>query len=252
MDVELALGLVLLAFVVGTYGSIIGAGGGFAMVAGLVLFFDLTGAAAVATSSITILFVQSTGAITYHRKGLVDGPTVWWFVLGSVPVALLSAALLASRIPQRLFDALIGALLLVLAAFVVFVSSPTGEGVDGAEPRHKELAASGSLIGILSGAFGVGAGLVTVPLISWLRELRPHRATATTSAIGAISGIAASIGHIAARNPRWSFLPFVIAGAIVGGRLGAQSAHRLSERAVQVLLAGGLVAAGLPLLLRAV
>lgn len=244
------MGLFLLALLVGTYGSIIGAGGGFAMVAGLVLFFDLAGAEAVATSSITILFVQSAGAITYDRKGLVDRPTATWFVLGSVPVAFVSAALLANRIPERTFDLLIGSLLVALAIFVVAVRVPETEGVGAAQPRRRELTVAGSFTGVLTGAFGVGAGLVTVPVISWLRRLRPHRASATTSAIGAVAGLAASIGHVVAGNPRWSYLPFVIAGAIIGGRVGANSAQRLSPGTVQLLLAIGLVAAGLPVLVR--
>ena len=60
MDIQTAVGLFLLALAVGTYGSIIGAGGGFLMVSGLVLAFDLTGATAVGTSIVTTLAIQIT------------------------------------------------------------------------------------------------------------------------------------------------------------------------------------------------
>ncbi|MFT6290302.1 MAG: putative membrane protein YfcA [Ilumatobacter sp.] len=249
MDPTTAVGLFLLAFAVGTYGSIIGAGGGFLMVSGLVLIFDLGGATAVGTSVLTTLVIQTTGAYTYTKKGLVDRPSSMWFALGSVPVALLSAIFLADQIPEKAFELIIGVMLLVLAVFVVFL--PSVDAPDGTTigPHRRALTASGGAIGILSGAFGVGAGLVTVPLLRSLQRLSAHRAAATTTLIGSLSGGAAAIGHTIAGNPRWNHLPFLLTGAVLGGRLGSLNAGRLSARTVLLLLAGGLVGAGIPLII---
>lgn len=251
MDVATALGLFVLALTVGIYGSVIGAGGGFLMVAGLVLVFDLRGAPAVGTSVVTTLAIQITGAYTYTRKGLVDRPSALWFAFGSVPVALLSAVFLADQIPVDTFEAIIGVLLLVLAVFVMVVRRPdTAADVTNA-PRRIPLVASGSAMGVLSGAFGVGSGLVTVPLLGWLQRLPAHRAAATTTLIGSLSGTAAAIGHTAVGNPRWSYLPFLLTGAVLGGRIGSSGAGRLSSFMMLVLLATGLVGAGVPLVIRA-
>jgi uncharacterized membrane protein YfcA len=249
MDAPTAIGLFLLAFGVGVYGSVIGAGGGFVMVAGLVLVFDLSGATAVGTSVVTTAAIQATGAYNYTKQGLVDRPSALWFVLGSVPVALLSAIFLADRIPENTFEALIGVLMLALAVFVVFV--PRRDAPDGTTlpPRRRALTASGSLIGILSGGFGVGAGLVAVPLFGRLQRLSAHRAAATTTLAGTFSGIAATIGHAAAGNPKWTAIPFTVVGAVLGGRIGSTNAGRLSARTILILLAGGLVLAGLPLVI---
>lgn len=251
MDAGLALGLFLLALGVGIYGSIIGAGGGFVVVAGLVVLFDLSGAEAVGTSVITTLSIQLTSAITYDKAGMVDRPTAKWFTVGSIPVAFLSAALLASRIPQQTFNLLIGLLLLALAVFVIL--RPGLEATDAAPlaPQRPQLAAVGSAVGVLSGGFGVGAGLVTVPAIGTLQKLSTHRAAATTTAIGAASGVAASAGHVLADNPKWSYIPFLVAGAIIGARIGSTSAENISQRVVQLLLSGGLLATAVPLLVRA-
>jgi uncharacterized membrane protein YfcA len=251
MDLATALGLVLMAISIGVYGSIIGAGGGFLAVAGLIVIFDLSGSTAVGTAVITTLFIHVASALNYNRKGLVDRPTAAWFSLGSMPVAFLSAAFLANRIPQRTFEFLIGCLLLALAVFVLV--RPTAEGLVKGHlaPRHKLLLGSGSALGVLSGAFGVGSGLITVPLLGWVQKLHTHRATATTSAIGALSGLSAASGHVIARNPRWSFLPYLMAGAVIGGRIGSNSAERLSSSTVRALIAGGLMATGVPVLIRA-
>lgn len=252
MDLLTAVGLLALALGVGVYGSIIGAGGGFLVVAGLTLFFGLSSAAAVGTSVVTTLFIQLSGAYTYARKGLIDWASAKWFVLGSVPVAFASGAWLANRIPQRTFDLAIGVMLLALAVFVVFVRSPSVPDGETLEPQRAMLTSSGGAIGILSGAFGVGAGLVTVPLLGRLQRLSAHRAAATTTATGAAAGIASTLGHAVANNPEWIYLPILIVGAVVGGRIGATNASRLSSQTVLVLLALGLVVAGLPLLIRGV
>ena len=249
MDVQTAVGLFLLALAVGVYGSIIGAGGGFLMVAGLVLVFDLSGATAVGTSVVTTLGIQVTGAYTYTKKGLVERPVALWFALGSMPIALLSAVFLADKVPEDTFELIIGVMLLVLAVFVLLVRRPELPEGSTVEPKRAALVGSGSLIGVLSGGLGVGAGLVTVPLLGCLQRLPAHRAAATTTLIGSLSGLAAAIGHTVVGNPRWSFLPFVLTGAVLGGRVGSSNAGRLSGRTVLSLLAGGLVVAGLPLVI---
>ncbi len=250
MDVQTAIGLFLLALTVGIYGSIIGAGGGFLVVAGLVLVFDLDGATAVGTSVVTTLAIQVTGAYTYTRKGLVERPVALWFVLGSMPVAFFTAVFVADRVPEATFELIIGLLLLALAGFVVLVRRPELPEGSTVEPKRAALTGSGSVIGVLSGALGVGAGLVTVPLLGWLQRLPAHRAAATTTLVGSLSGFAAVLGHTVAGNPRWSYLPFLLTGAVIGGRIGSSSAGRLSARTVLGLLAGGLVIAGLPLVVR--
>lgn len=252
MDAGLALGLFALALSVGIYGSIIGAGGGFIMVAALVLLFDLSGAEAVGTSVLTILFVQLSGAINYNRAGMVDRPVAKWFIVGSVPTAFVSAAVVANRIPERAFDLIIGALLLGLAIFVIVSKPREGDESAPLAPRIPHLVSTGTVVGALGGSFGVGAGLMTVPAIRSLQQVTTHRAAATTTAIGAASGAASGLGHILAGNPKWSYVPFVIAGAIAGGRIGSSSAGRLSQTSVSMLLAIGLIAAGAPLLLRGV
>ncbi len=250
MEVWTAVGLLALALGVGVYGAIIGAGGGFLMVAGLTLIFGLDGAVAVGTSVVTTFVIQASGALTYTRQGMVEWASAQWFVLGSVPVAFATGAWLADRIPQRGFDLIVGLLLVALAVFVVAVRSPGDDSGEPAPPNRASLVVSGSMIGTLSGGLGVGAGLVTVPLLSRLQRLSAHRSAATTTATGALSGLAAATGHSLAGTPRWGYLPMLLVGAAVGGRLGASKARDLTPRTVLSLLAVGLIAAGLPLLIR--
>ena len=91
MDVGTIVALFAFAAVVGAYGTIIGAGGGFLLIPGLVLLFDLDGAEAVGTGAITLLAIGASGAWAYDREGLVDRRGAAWFSITSVPIAMLPA-----------------------------------------------------------------------------------------------------------------------------------------------------------------
>lgn len=252
MDLTTALGLLALAAIVGTYGTIIGAGGGFVLIPGLILLFDLEGAEAVGTGTIALAVIGLTGAATYDRGGMVARPVAGWFTLGSMPLALLSAWFLADRIDSDVFVSVLGFLLLGLAIFVV-VTPPVVEpiGATGVPARPGPLAAGGAVVGVTSGTFAVGGGLLTVPYISRVQHLGPHRAAATTATTAMASSMAASVGHTIAGNVVWSHAVLLIVAAFVGSSVGARTAGRLAPRTVLALLAAGLVAAGIPLLVEA-
>lgn len=270
MDLATPLGLLALAFGVGMYGTIIGAGGGFVLIPALVLLFDLQGATAVGTGAVALMTIGLTGAWSYDRSGLVARPVACWFALGSVPLALLSAWFLSNRIDSRAFNGLLGVLLLALAVAVVIGPSPVPTPHDPSSvprrttgsappltaggqrpPDRPRLVTAGSLVGITSGTFAVGGGLITVPVITRLQGLSPHRAAATTSATAMASSSAASIGHTVAGNVVWAKAGVLAVGAVVGSSLGAHLAGRLSHRTMIALLGLGLVGAGVPLLVDA-
>lgn len=248
MDLATVVGLLVLAFTVGTYGTIIGAGGGFLLIPALVLIFDLEGANAVGTGAVALMIIGITGAASYNRQGLVARPIAGWFALGSVPLALLSGWMLANRIDSRSFSGILGVLLIALAAFVVLGRTMTQSSGPEMAPRRRALAAAGSAVGVTSGTFAVGGGLITVPLLARIQRLGPHRATATTSATAMASSAAASLGHTIAGNVEWAKAGVLVIGAFTGSSVGARLAGRLSQGAVLTLLAGGLLVAGIPLL----
>lgn len=251
MDLGTALGLIGLGLVVGLYGTIIGAGGGFVMIPGLVILFDLQGATAVGTGAVALMVIGLTGAVSYSRSGLVAWPIAAWFAVGSVPFALLSAWLLANRIDADAFIGILGALLLVLAVIVITGRHQHRAGGAELAPRPNRLLPAGALVGVTSGTFAVGGGLVTVPILERVQRMVPHRATATTSATAWASSLAGSAGHTIAGNVEWDTAGVLAAAAMAGSLTGARVAGRLDAAIVRSLVAIGLVAAGIPLVVDA-
>lgn len=250
MDPLTIAALLVFAGVVGVYGSVIGAGGGFVLIPGLVLFFDLEGVEAVGTGAVALAAIGIGGARTYDQKGLVDRRGACWFAVGAIPSALFFAAVVADRIDRALFVDLLGLLLLALAVFVVVMPTTFEEQGEPDLRSLRALPAGGILVGFLGGTFAVGGGLITLPFLARLRRLDPHRAAATTAATAMLSSLASSSGHAIVGNVRWSHAAVLVVGAALGSTFGASRAGRLRPRTVLVLVACGLVATGVPLLLR--
>ncbi len=96
-------GLVVLGFVAGTAGGLLGVGGGVVFVPALVVFAHLSQLQAVATSLVAIVLVALVGAARQREYGNVrlrDG-----LVIGMLaPVGVLAGVVLANALPERALE----------------------------------------------------------------------------------------------------------------------------------------------------
>ena len=110
------------------------------------------------------------------------------------------------------------------------------------------LLAGGASAGFLSGLFGVGGGLVMVPVLVLLVGMGQHRAHATSLAaiipiavVGAvIFGGAQSVDLVAAA--------LLIAGSLVGVQVGTRLMDRLSGDRLALLFAGFVIVVAVAML----
>ncbi|UOE42798.1 sulfite exporter TauE/SafE family protein [Agromyces larvae] len=100
---------------------------------------------------------------------------------------------------------------------------------DGARPPVGlvRLALIGLAGGFMSGLFGVGGGIIMVPLLMLLARLDQRRAAATSLAAILPASIAGSIGYLAGGQVDWWAALFVAVGSIVGSQLGTWLLRRL-------------------------
>jgi uncharacterized protein len=92
----------------------------------------------------------------------------------------------------------------------------------------------GVLAGFLSGLFGVGGGIVMVPLLALLVHISQHSAHATS--LAAILPIAA-IGALRFgldSEIHFGVAALLAAGSLVGAPLGARAMARISEGALKI------------------
>ena len=203
------LWLIPAGFVLGAYGTLIGAGGGFLLVPLLILLYPSDSPHTVATISLSVVFVNAlSGSIAYARMRRIDYKSGLLFSTATVPGAIVGA-LVTDRMPRRPFDLMVGVLMLAICVFLLRPPSPgaaAGEGrwvlrrrvieADGTAHEYAYnpvLGVSLSLgVGFLSSLLGIGGGIIHVPVMANLLHFPVHVATATshfTLAIMTLAGV---------------------------------------------------------------
>lgn len=111
------------------------------------------------------------------------------------------------------------------------------------------LAAVGLLVGLVSGALGVGGGFILVPLLIYGLGISTRVAVASSLASIVLSATYGAATYASAGRLNLVAAGLVFAGALVGVQLGAQATVAAPVRAMRVLLGAALLLAGLAVVL---
>jgi uncharacterized membrane protein YfcA len=111
------------------------------------------------------------------------------------------------------------------------------------------LAVIGTAAGLFSGLFGVGGGILLVPLLVLWMGLGEREATGTSLAAIAIIAAVATAVHGAYGNVHVVDGLLVGVPAVAGVLAGTQLQQRISTRAISLIFAALLVAVAIDLLL---
>ena len=276
MEITLASGLGLIAFglIVGTYGTMVGAGGGFLIVPVLLLVWHLPPALAAGTS-LSVVFLNATaGSFSYARQGRIDYRSGILLALPTLPGSV-AGAFVAERVSGRAFDIAFATLLLAVAALLLWKPVGRAEGghthaVDpnagwwemsrvvidksGHEFRYQYNLIWGLVIsffvGFLSSILGIGGGIIHVPALIHLLGFPTHLAAATSHFILAISSLVGAGTHVSLGNVLFVPAALMGIGVIVGAQMGAAIARKAKGAVTVRLLSIALVVVAARLLLR--
>src|SRR5690349_10269049 len=117
MPIKEIIEFLLFGVFVGTYGTLVGAGGGFIIVPVLLIFYHASPQQASGTSLMVVFFNALSGTLAYVKQKKVDYQTGWRFALATVPGAIVGVYL-ASFFSGRFFSGLFGVFLLCIAVFL--------------------------------------------------------------------------------------------------------------------------------------
>jgi uncharacterized protein len=88
-----------------------------------------------------------------------------------------------------------------------------------------------SLVGIAAGTFGVGGGVLLVPLLVLLFGFEQHTAQGTSLiALIAPVSLLAVLNYASKQEVNWTVGLLIMPGVFVGGLLGGKLAHKISPR----------------------
>lgn len=242
----------------GLAAGLMGVGGGLVNVPALYYMFKVAGYPpdlcfhmALGTSLAIIVFTSLSAARTHHKKGnLILRVTLVAGFLGVVGsfVAALTAINLSGTVLKIAF-----AVLLYGAAVKMFTGKKTDEAgvVDEMRTETWRLGIIGISSGILAGFFGIGGGLVGVPMFILWGKLPPHKAVGSSSGMVCILGLFGALGYAISNPPvplancvGYVHIPawiLVAASSILFAHLGAVIATKASPRVLSIIFACGLL-----------
>ena len=101
-------------------------------------------------------------------------------------------------------------------------------------------------VGVCSGLFGVGGGVILVPMLVLLLAFDQHKAQGTSLiALVPPTGLLAFINYAHAGQVRWIVGLLIMPGVVLGGLYGSRIAQRLAPVRMRRVFAGLLFALGL-------
>jgi hypothetical protein len=110
------------------------------------------------------------------------------------------------------------------------------------DPRILIVGIAGGFVG---GFFGVGGGIVLVPLILWVLKTERHRAHATSLAAIIVIAISGMAGFAIEGEVNWTVGIGLALGGVMGAAYGANLMDRLSPVTLRKVFAAVLIIAGL-------
>ena len=111
--------------------------------------------------------------------------------------------------------------------------------------RQAGILAVACVCGMAAGMFGVGGGVLLIPLLGLLFHFAQHRAQGTSLiALVPPTGLLAFLAYSKAGYVSWRVGLLLIPGMFVGGILGGKLAEKLQPRRMRQVFAGMLFAVG--------
>jgi hypothetical protein len=252
----------------GAFGSLLGLGGGILIVPLLTLGFGLPLSQAVGVSLVCVIMTSSAAAGVYlerHVANLRLGMTLELFTAGGALVAASVAFLLDERLLSIAFAGLLAYVAIVMARAPRDDPGPetpappddesagpldrlSGEGYRVRNLGRGIVGSTGA--GVASGLFGVGGGVIKVPLMNLVMGVPFRVATATSNLmIGITAASGAAIYLVRGEIDPYVAGPTAI-GVFVGATVGARTASRVPLRYLRLLFVVVLGYTAIQMLLR--
>lgn len=242
-------------FLIGILLGALGGGGSILAVPVLVFIAGLEPAEATTTSLIVVGLASLLGAYDHARAGRVRVNLGVTFgltgLLGSVAGSIVN-----DRMSGDILLLAFAGLMLV-AAWRIAVGCPSctrsGEASAIASKQDEtprvdrftlspKIVAAGTIVGFLTGLFGVGGGFIIVPALTLFLAVPIDVAVGTSLLVIAVNAASALVARVGVGSIDWAVTALFTAAAVAGVHLGKRIADRVETTALQRWFAVMLVA----------
>lgn len=245
--------LFILGLSVGTFGTLVGIGGGIILVPIFLMVMQYTPQNAIGTSLVVVFFNAISGTYAYIKQKKVFYDAGVRFALATIPGAFIGSYL-ASYFTGKSFSITFGIMLMFFASLMLYrtVGKKTEE-----KPFDKETfqynrslgVLLSFVVGFLSSILGIGGGVIHVPMLIYLLDFPTHLATATSHFVLAISSFFGVASHLMIGNVLIVPALSIGIGATIGAQIGARLSLKVKSKPILIMLSLSMAALGLRLAL---
>lgn len=263
--------LIGLGILIGTFGTLIGAGGGFLLMPILLLAYPQANAETITCISLAVVFFNSfSGSYAYAKMKRIDYKSGIIFALATIPGAILGV-LTTEYIPRKLFNIIFGFLMIILSIYLFLHKIDKYKIIEKKNmnlTRRQVIEKDGTIhtfsynltigivlslfVGYVSSLLGIGGGIIHVPALAYFLNFPVHIATATSHFILAIMAFIGTIVHIVTGSFAHGGIRrtiFLGIGVLIGAPIGAFLSNRLHGNWIIRILAIVLALVGIRILI---
>jgi len=231
----------VIGFGAGFLGSLIGVGGGIIITPALsYMHFSPT---VIASSSLFAVFATSiSSTLTYVKRKYVN----YWLgirlAIPAIPGSILGGFLTDFVLIDE-FKIYFAILLISVGVYILIKNKIIRKNIDTINaPLLLFILIVGSFsAGVISSFFGVGGGIIFVPILVIIYKMKMINASPTSQFTLLISAIIGLTTHIILNHPEYSYGLLLAIGSFLGAQLGSRSIHRINENILSKMLSFSLI-----------
>ena len=264
--------LVLVGFVGGAFGSMVGLGGGLFIIPGLVLFLGVPVHQAISASLIAVVATSTTAAAAYLKEDLTNVRLGMTLETMTVTGAIIGS-FVGTALSKGVLSAIFGICMIAVSVYmavrqrVVKPGQVESEQTGALGDSYYDRAAAATVTyrvnrlplglgvsmvaGVVSGLLGVGGGFLKVPAMVVAMKVPVRAAVATSSFMIGVTACAGALVYVAKGMVNPAITVPVVLGVTAGAYIGAKLSLRIKSSVLTLVLVVVLFALSVQMILSA-
>lgn len=246
----------VLGFFIGFFVGLTGMGAG-ALMTPMLIILGTKPTLAIGSDLMYAAITKIFGAWMHWKQNHVDMIVVMYLAIGSIPASFVGVAVITlirnayGDGVEKIMARILGYTLLLMAVFFFYKAYQSYmDGKNSKEKAYRDYqkngmsirrkiftVGSGVLVGFLVGITSVGAGTLTMVIMTALFGMTASRLVGTDVFHGLLLAFAAAFAHLSQGNVDFGIVGTLLIGSIPGVILGSRLTIRIPEAPLRVILA---------------
>ena len=228
------LWLIPLGFAAGILGSMIGLGGGIIIVP-ILTFLGFPPTVAASNSLFAAFSNSVASTISYSRQKRIESSLGLKLGLLAIPGTILGA-IISTDIAPDIFKILFGFILIASSVYIFLRKQVESRKKIISKQLIIFIIGSSFFAGIISSFFGIGGGIIFVPLMVVGMGMSMKKAAPTSQLILLFASLSGIITHSILGHPDFLQSGFLAIGSFFGGLVGAKLSLSVKEQNLKILI----------------